>query len=101
MDSEGSPNIVAAAIKYEQGKDKAPRLVAKGKGYVAKCIIEIAERHNISVVEDPDLVSVLSKLELYEEIPVQVYRAVAEILAFVYKLNKRKKESLSLGSMEK
>jgi len=78
----------AAALKYRHGKDSAPKLVAKGRGKVAEKIIEIAKAHGIPVQEDKELVEFLSMLDLYQEIPSDLYRAVAEILAFVYALKK-------------
>jgi flagellar biosynthesis protein len=78
----------AAALSYEQGKDSAPTLVAKGKGAVADKILEIARHHGIPIREDRELVQMLSSLDLYQEIPPDLYRAVAEILAFLYSLNK-------------
>ncbi len=78
----------AAALKYRHGKDSAPKLVAKGSGKVAEKIIEIAKAHGIPVQEDKELVEFLSMLDLYQEIPPDLYRAVAEILAFVYALKK-------------
>lgn len=83
----------AAALKYIHGKDNAPKLVAKGQGHVAARIIEIAKANGIPLREDKDLVEFLSMLDLYQEIPAELYKAVAEILAFVYAL-KKKPESL-------
>jgi flagellar biosynthesis protein len=83
------PPQKAAAIKYVHGKDDAPKLVAKGRGKVAEKIIEIAREHNIPVEEDKDLVEFLSMLDLYQEIPEELYKAVAEILAFVYSLSRK------------
>jgi flagellar biosynthesis protein len=77
----------AAALKYSHGKDSAPKLTAKGRGEVAKKIIEIAKNHNIPIHEDRELVEFLSMLDLYQEIPPELYRAVAEILAFIYSVN--------------
>jgi len=79
----------AAALKYEHGRDSVPKLVAKGRGKVAEKIIEIARAHDIPVEEDHELVEFLSMLDLYQEIPPEMYLAVAEILAFVYSLNKK------------
>lgn len=76
----------AVALKYEPEKDSAPKVVAKGRGYIAEKIIEIARQHGIPLKEDEAMVEVLSKLELYEEIPVELYKAVAEILVFVYQI---------------
>ena len=79
----------AAALKYRHGTDPAPKLVAKGKGKFAEKIIEIARKNNVPIQEDEDLVEFLSTLDLYQEIPADLYRAVAEILAFVYRLSKK------------
>lgn len=76
----------AVALKYEPTKDSAPKVVAKGRGYVAERIIEVAKEHGVPLKEDTTLVEVLSKLDLYEEIPIELYKAVAEILVFVYKI---------------
>ena len=77
----------AAALKYRHGEDSAPKLVAKGRGKLAEEIIKIAAAHGIPVQEDKALVEFLSVLDLYQEIPRELYKAVAEILAFVYFLN--------------
>ncbi|MGC2062669.1 MAG: EscU/YscU/HrcU family type III secretion system export apparatus switch protein [Thermodesulfovibrionales bacterium] len=77
----------AAALKYAHGEDKAPKLVARGSGAVADRIIEVAKAHGIHIQEDRALIDILSSLDLYQEIPPELYRAVAEILVFVYKLN--------------
>ncbi|MBF0118074.1 MAG: EscU/YscU/HrcU family type III secretion system export apparatus switch protein [Desulfobacterales bacterium] len=81
----------AVALKYQAGKDKAPKLTAKGSGIVAEKIIEIAKEHNIPIKNDPDLIEVLSKIDINEEIPPNVYVAVAELLAFAYSVNRKKK----------
>lgn len=78
----------AAALRYERGKDSAPRIVAKGKGVVADKILEIARRHGIPIREDRELVHMLASLDLYREIPPDLYKAVAEILAFLHSLNR-------------
>lgn len=77
----------AAALRYNNVKDSAPKLIAKGSGEVARKIIEIAKEHGIHIEEDQALVEVLSTLDLYQEIPPDLYKAVAEILAFIYMLN--------------
>jgi len=78
----------AAALRYDRGKDSAPRIVAKGKGVVADKILEIARRHGIPIREDRELIRMLASLDLYREIPPDLYKAVAEILAFLYSLNR-------------
>ena len=79
----------AAALKYEKEKDAAPRIVAKGRGFVAQKIIETARAHGVPLYEDKNLVQVLEALDLETEIPPELYRAVAEVLAFIYRLNGR------------
>ncbi|MBI4766020.1 MAG: EscU/YscU/HrcU family type III secretion system export apparatus switch protein [Deltaproteobacteria bacterium] len=80
---------MAAALQYNLRKDSAPRLVAKGKGWMAEKIIQTAKEHNIPLKEDPHLVEILSTLDLYEAIPPDLYKAVAEILIFIYKMNNK------------
>ena len=80
-----------AAIRYAPGKDTAPKIVAKGSGAIAEKILEIAKANNVPLREDRQLVEVLSKLDLYQEIPPDLYKAVAEVLAFVYKMTKKVK----------
>ena len=77
----------AVALKYNKDKDSAPKVVAKGKGYIAEKIIEAARENNVPLYEDKNLSQVLEALDLDTEIPPELYRAVAEVLAFIYKLN--------------
>ncbi len=77
----------AVALKYDQKKDHAPKVIAKGRGEIAEKIIEIAKAHNLPLYEDKNLVQILEALELETEIPPELYRAVAEVLAFIYRLN--------------
>ena len=81
--------IKAAALKYSPEKDKSPKMVAKGRGLVAERIIEVAKECGVPIHEDSELVEVLSALELNEEIPPDLYKAVAEVLAFIYRLQMR------------
>ncbi|KQL44355.1 EscU/YscU/HrcU family type III secretion system export apparatus switch protein [Brevibacillus choshinensis] len=78
----------AVALKYQAGTMEAPKVVAKGKGYVAENMLKTAKEHQIPVQEDPSLVEVLGKLDLNQQIPPELYQVVAEILAFVYRLDK-------------
>ena len=82
----------AVALKYEPGKDGAPRVTAKGRGRVADRIIELAREGGVPLSEDPDLVGALIQLDFDEEIPPDLYQVVAEVLAFAYRLNRRAKE---------
>jgi len=81
--------IKATAIKYRAEEDQAPKVVAKGSGKLAEKIIAVAKQHNVPLREDPQLVEILSTLDLYQEIPPELYRAVAEVLAYVYRLSKK------------
>ena len=81
----------AVALKYDPGKDAAPRVTAKGSRAVAERIIQLAREEGIPLHEDTDLVAALMELDFQEQIPPQLYKAVAEILAFVYRLNKTRK----------
>ena len=82
------PRKKAVALRYDPEKEEAPKVVAKGSGHLAERILEIAREHGVPLHHDPDLVAVLSKLDVDREIPEKLYRAVAEILAFVYRLNR-------------
>lgn len=86
-------NKQAVALKYNSDKDSAPVMTAKGKGYVADKLIEEALKHNIPIQEDPSLVKILAQLELNESIPEQLYEVVAEVLAFVYRIEKNLPEA--------
>lgn len=72
----------AVALKYDKNLDKAPVVVAKGRGNVADAILHLAEEHGVPVSASPPVVEILGKLDLGEEIPTELYQAVAEILAF-------------------
>ncbi|WP_400163423.1 EscU/YscU/HrcU family type III secretion system export apparatus switch protein [Brevibacillus sp. TJ4] len=87
---QGEPNKrkQAVALKYQAGTMEAPKVVAKGKGYIADNILKTAREHDIPVQEDPSLVEVLGKLDLNQQIPPELYQVVAEILSFVYRLDK-------------
>lgn len=78
----------AVALKYRAATDRAPKVTARGSGKIAEKIIEIAKEHHIHIHEDPDLIEVLSTLDINEEIPPDLYIVVAELLAFVYSLNR-------------
>ncbi len=79
----------AVALKYKMYEDKAPLVVAKGRGIIAEKIMEIAKENNIPIREDVDLVALLSKVDMMGEIPVELYQVVAEVLTYVYRINKK------------
>lgn len=76
---------MAVALAYQSG-DAAPKVVARGRGIIAKAIIERAKEHGVFVHESEDLVGMLMQVELDEHIPPQLYLAVAELLAWIYRL---------------
>jgi len=80
----------AVALGYNRQKDNSPKVVATGSGEIAKNIINLAKSHNIPIKEDADLVEVLSKVDLNQEIPPNLYKAVAEIFSFLYKMTNKK-----------
>ncbi len=79
---------VAVALGYEAGKGRPPEVVAKGYGRVAEFILEVARERNIPVREDADLAEVLARLDVGAEIPDELYEAIAEVLAFIYRVNR-------------
>ncbi len=82
-----NPTHLAVALKYETGEMVAPRVVAKGQGFIALRIREIAAENHVPIVENKPLAQTLYKaVEIGKDIPVELYRAVAEILAFVYRM---------------
>tara|TARA_B100000686_G_C16740153_1_gene946092 strand:+ start:644 stop:931 length:288 start_codon:yes stop_codon:yes gene_type:complete len=78
----------AVALRYDSARDESPRVTAKGKGLVAEKIIEKAKINDIPVRQDIDLVEVLSQVDIGQEIPASTYKIVAELLAFVYQVNR-------------
>ena len=85
--SVGIRNPLAVALHYD--KKGAPRVVAKGRGSIGAKIIEVAKAHDIPIEENEVLAGALSKIELGDEIPPELYKAVAEVLVFVLRLSGR------------
>jgi flagellar biosynthesis protein len=81
----------AVALKYDRGKDEAPKVTAKGRGAVADKILALAREHKIPIEQDSTLMEALYRLDINEEIPEELYQVVAELLAFIYRMNKLKK----------
>ena len=84
------PVSKAAALTYDREKDAAPRLSAKGRGQLAARIVDIARQHNIPIQRDADLIEILEKVDIDSEVPLEVYAVVAEIFAYLYKVNQKK-----------
>jgi flagellar biosynthesis protein len=77
----------AVGIRYEEHRDNAPRVIAKGEGSLAEKIKAVAVQHGVPVREDDDLVELLSQVDIDREIPPQLYTAVAELLSWIYRTN--------------
>lgn len=80
----------AVALRFDKAQENAPRVVATGKGESAESIIKIAKLHDLPIEKNEDLVELLSKVELNREVPDNLYRAVAEVFAFIYKMSNKK-----------
>lgn len=85
------PPKKAVALKYDPEEDRAPRVVAKGEGYLAERIIALAREAGIPIKEDSELVKSLMEVELEREIPSELYEAVAVVLAWAWRLNGKMK----------
>lgn len=86
-----NPTRLAIAIKYDELAMNAPKLIAKGAGEIAKKIRELAQKHDIPIIENKELArSMYSQVEIGQEVPAGLYQAVAEVLAYIYKLKAKK-----------
>ncbi|MBF0246782.1 MAG: EscU/YscU/HrcU family type III secretion system export apparatus switch protein [Alphaproteobacteria bacterium] len=79
---------MAVALDYLPGQDHAPRVVAKGQGWLARQIVELAEANGIEVRQDADLAQILAQVDVDSEIPIEAFTVVAEILSYIYEKNK-------------
>lgn len=86
----------AIALAYQQ-TDAAPRVVARGKGLIAEQIIARAREHGVYVHESPELVALLTQVDIDEHIPPQLYMAIAELLAWLYRVENGDAPSLPQG----
>ncbi|WP_106766088.1 EscU/YscU/HrcU family type III secretion system export apparatus switch protein [Paenibacillus faecalis] len=82
----------AVALKYNPEENDAPIVTAKGQGKLAETILERAKEHGVPVQEDAALVEVLSKLDLDQQIPSELYQLVAEVLTYVYRADEAARE---------
>lgn len=82
----------AVALEYDEDDDEAPRVTAKGEGKLAEKIIQLAESEDVPLYEDEDLVELLYGLDLEEQVPPSLYEVVAEVFAFLYRLNEDQKD---------
>ena len=79
----------AVALKYDKEKSLAPLISAKGEGFTAQNIIKIAKLHDIPIKKDEDLVELLSHIEVDREVPPEMYKAIAEVFSYIYKLTNK------------
>ena len=87
MSSAGESVPRAIALRYERDAFAAPNLVAKGRGEIARRILELAKKNDVPVRQDGDLLQLLVACDVGAEIPIELYGAVAELLAHLYRLN--------------
>ncbi len=90
---ESNRRKAAAALRYRRDVDAIPRVTASGRGYIAEKILELAREAGIPIREDASLVEALARLDVGSEIPPELYRIVAEILAFVYRMDQQWKKA--------
>ena len=83
----------AVSLQYQSEVNAAPKITAKGEGWVAEKIIKMAQENNIPIREDRDLFNLLSEIDIGKEVPESLYKVVAELLAWVYQLNKNYPDS--------
>ncbi|GAA0364872.1 EscU/YscU/HrcU family type III secretion system export apparatus switch protein [Bacillus horti] len=79
----------AVALHYQPDSSKAPMVKAKGNGLVAEEIIKLAKENGVPIQEDPALVQLLAQIEIDKEIPAELYGVVAEVMALVYRMEKK------------
>ena len=82
----------AVALRYDRNNEDSPRVVAKGKGFVAQQLLAIARRHAVPVYQNQSVTQLLMAVELDREIPPELYQALANILAYVYRLDGKSAE---------
>lgn len=83
----------AVALGYDMQTQNAPKVLAAGKGETAQKIITLAKENGIAIKEDKDLVEILSKLDLGDEVPPNMYKVVAEIFSFIYQMSNKHKQN--------
>ncbi len=96
LEHKDPKDLRVIALQYDVDKGRAPRIVATARGKLAEAVLKIAEEHRIPLYEDPSLTDLLAKLKIDTEIPPELYTLVAEVLAFVYQLDKMAKKRRSV-----
>lgn len=79
----------STALQYDPEENGAPKVIATGQRKIAEQILAEARKHNIPIHEDPDLTAALATVNLGEEIPVELYQVVAEVLAYIYRVTNK------------
>lgn len=87
----------AIALGYDAAKDGAPRVLAMGRGDLAEALLRIAQQHGVTIHTDHPLAEALVRLEVGEQIPTELYAAVAEVLAFLWRLEQEKASKAGAG----
>lgn len=88
----------AAALRYEPGKDNAPYIVASGRGLIAERILQLAKENNIPVFEDEQAADLLCRAEIGGQIPEALYQVIAEIYAFILRMDTESKGKLNINN---
>ncbi len=88
----------AVGLRYEGDESSAPRVIARGRGELAERILAVAEEHGVPVRRDPDLLQLLAVSQVGDEIPTEVYGAVAQLISFLWRLNAEGADELDLAS---
>ena len=101
LDIKNKENLKTIVLKYNVDKDKAPKITGFGKGQIAEKILKVAEDNKVPFYEDPSLVELLAKLDINSEIPPTLYEVVAEVLSFVYKLDRLAKKKSNVVKKKK
>lgn len=88
MSDERYTRKEAVALSYNPALSSAPKVIAKGKGKIAENILKKAKEHDIPIQEDPSLVEILGQLNVDESIPEELYKAVSEVFAYIYQIDR-------------
>ncbi len=86
----------AVALSYNAKQDNAPRVIAKGQGYIADKILETGQGHQIPVYQNQGLANMLMAVELDKEIPAELYQAVAQVLVYIYQMDQSKAKARNI-----
>lgn len=88
MKEEKQIHPEAVALSYDPNSNGAPKIIAKGRGKIAENILLKAKEHDVPIQEDPSLVEILGQLDINESIPEELYKAVSEVFAYIYQVDR-------------